>query len=79
MKKQRVEGSNPRIRSIHLNRWERPLRATVWTEYGSVKVAWKDVAEGRDFWPWSVAELPEIPAIGSPQKTGVFSVRPQVV
>ena len=32
----------PRIRSIHLNRWERPLRATVWTRYGMVKVVWRD-------------------------------------
>jgi len=23
------------------------LRTTVWTKYGSVKVVWKDVAEGR--------------------------------
>ena len=38
---------DPRIRSIHLNRWERPLRATVWTRFGIVKVVWKDVAENR--------------------------------
>ena len=37
----------PRIRSIHLNQYERPLRATVWTKYGMVKVAWKDVAGSR--------------------------------
>ena len=37
----------PRIKSIHLNRWERPLRATVWTKYGIVKVLWKDVGEDR--------------------------------
>lgn len=37
----------PRIRSIHLNRWERPSRATVWTKYGMVKVVWKDVAGNR--------------------------------
>jgi len=27
----------PRIRSIHLNRWERPVRATAWTKHGIVK------------------------------------------
>ena len=37
----------PRIRTIHLNRWERPQRATVWTKYGIVKVVWKDVAGDR--------------------------------
>ena len=37
----------PRIRSIHLNRWERPQRATVWTRFGIVKVAWKDVGDDR--------------------------------
>jgi len=37
----------PRIRSIHLNKWERPLKATVWTKYGMVKVVWKDVAGER--------------------------------
>jgi len=37
----------PRIPSIHLNRWERPSRATVWTKYGVVKVVWKDVAGYR--------------------------------
>jgi len=37
----------PRIRSIHMNRYERPLRATVWTKYGMVKVVWKDVAGER--------------------------------
>jgi len=37
----------PRIRTIHLNRWERPLRATVWTRYGIVKIVWKDVAGKR--------------------------------
>ena len=39
----------PRIRSVHLNRWERPRRATVWTKYGMVKVVWKDVAGN---WCW---------------------------
>ena len=37
----------PRIRSIHLNRWEWPLRATVWTKFGIVKVVWKDAGEDR--------------------------------
>jgi len=37
----------PRIRSVHLNRWERPRSATVRTKYGMVKVVWKDVAEDR--------------------------------
>ena len=37
----------PRIRSIHLNKWERPLRASVWTKFGLVKVVWKDVAGER--------------------------------
>ena len=37
----------PHIRSIHLNRYERPLRATVWTKFGMVKVVWKDVAGER--------------------------------
>ena len=37
----------PRIRSIHLNRWERPLRATIWTKHGIVRVEWKDVAGDR--------------------------------
>ena len=37
----------PRIRSVHLNRWERPSRATVWTKYGMVKVVWKDLAGNR--------------------------------
>ena len=37
----------PRIRSVHLNRWERPRRATVWTKCGVVKVVWKDVAGNR--------------------------------
>lgn len=37
----------PRIRTIHLNRHERPQRATVWTKHGTVKVVWKDVAGSR--------------------------------
>ena len=37
----------PRIRSVHLNRLERPLRATVWTKYGIVKVVWRNVG-GKD-------------------------------
>ena len=37
----------PRIRSIHLNRYERPLRATIWTKHGMVKVVWQDVAGSR--------------------------------
>ena len=37
----------PRIRSILLNRWERPQSATVWTRFGIVKVVWKDVGEER--------------------------------
>jgi len=37
----------PRIRSIHLNRWEQPVRATIWTKYGIVRVVWKDVAGNR--------------------------------
>jgi len=37
----------PRIRSIHLNRWERPKKATVWTKYGMVTVVWRDVAGSR--------------------------------
>ena len=39
----------PRIRSIHLNRWERPLRATIWTKYGIVKVVWQDL-HGESCW-----------------------------
>ena len=37
----------PRIRTIHLDRWERPLRATIWTKHGIVRVEWKDVAGDR--------------------------------
>jgi len=39
----------PRIRAIHLNRWERPLRATVWTRFGLVKIAWRDL-HGETCW-----------------------------
>jgi|GEM_PF-546451 len=39
----------PRIRSIHLNRYERPLRATVWTKFVMVKVVWRDVG-GESCW-----------------------------
>lgn len=39
----------PRIRSIHLNRWERPKRATIWTKFGMVKVVWRSVA-GESKW-----------------------------
>ena len=55
----------PRIRSIHLNRWERPRRATVWTKYGMVKVVWRDVA-GDQCWFASGtgdAEREAVPAI----------------
>jgi len=38
---------HPRIRSVHLNRWERPARASVWTRFGIVRVVWKDVAGKR--------------------------------
>jgi len=37
----------PRIRSILLNRYERPLRATIWTRHGIVRVVWKDVVGNR--------------------------------
>ena len=37
----------PRIRTIHLDRWERPLRATIWTKHGIVRVEWRDVAGDR--------------------------------
>ena len=55
----------PRIRSVRLNRWERPLRATVWTKYGMVKVVWRDVA-GDQCWFASGtgdAEREAVPAI----------------
>jgi len=39
----------PRIRAIHLNRWERLLRATVWTRFGLVKIAWRDL-HGETCW-----------------------------
>jgi len=42
-----MSANYPRIRSIHLNRWERPRRATVWTKYGIVKVEWLEVAGDR--------------------------------
>lgn len=38
---------NARIRTIHLNSMEHPLRATIWTNHGMVKVVWKDVAGDR--------------------------------
>jgi len=37
----------PRIRSVHLSRWERTRRVTVWMKYGMVKVVLKDVAGNR--------------------------------
>jgi len=39
--------SYPRIRSVHLNRWERPARAVVVTRNGLVRVEWLDVAGDR--------------------------------
>ena len=36
-----------RIRTIHLDRWERPLWAAVWTKHGMVQVVWQDVAGSR--------------------------------
>ena len=42
-------GDYPCIRSIRFNREERPLRATVWTENGIVRVEWMDVAGD---WCW---------------------------
>ena len=38
---------NARIRSIHMDRWERPLWASIWTKCGKVKVVWQDVAGER--------------------------------
>jgi len=35
------------IRIIHLNRWEHPLRASIWTNHGTVEVVWQDVAGDR--------------------------------
>jgi len=36
-----------RIRSIHLDRYERPLGASVWTQYGIVQVKWQVVSGDR--------------------------------
>ena len=35
------------IRSVRFDRDERPLRATVWTKHGIVRVEWMDVAGDR--------------------------------
>jgi len=40
---------NARIRFIHLDRWEHPRRATIWTRHGMAKVVWQDVA-GEQCW-----------------------------
>jgi len=55
----------PRIRSIHLNRWECPLRATVWTHYGIVTVIWKGVAGNRSWFAIGTedAKREAVPAI----------------
>lgn len=55
----------PRIRSIHLNRWERPCRATIWTRYGIVRVVWKDVAGDRCWFSTGTgdAKAEAVPAI----------------
>ena len=37
----------PRVRVIHLDRQERPSRATVVTRHGLVKVEWLEVAGDR--------------------------------
>jgi hypothetical protein len=44
-----MAGVYPRIRSIHLNWWERPKRAVIWTKYGMVRVVWRNVA-GESRW-----------------------------
>jgi len=55
----------PRIRSVHLNRRERPRRATVWTKHGMVKVVWKDVAGDRSWFSSGTgdAKREAVPAI----------------
>ena len=55
----------PRIRSVHLNRWERPQRATVWTKYGIVKIVWKDVAGNRGWFASGTEDAKQeaVPAI----------------
>lgn len=40
-------GNSQRILSIRFNWDERPLRATVWTNHGMVRVEWMDVAGDR--------------------------------
>ena len=40
-------GYFPRIGTIRFDREERPLRATVWTKYGMVRVEWVHVAGDR--------------------------------
>lgn len=39
--------SYPRIRAIHLNAWERPRAATVWTKYGLVHARWSGPVDNR--------------------------------
>ena len=58
----------PRIRSIHLNRWERSVRATIWTKHGIVRAVWKDVSGNRCWFSSGTGDakreaIPAIPAI----------------
>ena len=58
-----------RIRSIHLNRLERPRRATVWTKYEVVKVEWRDVA-GNQCWFSSGTVMPSGRQFPPPSTSG---------
>lgn len=39
----------PRIRSIRLNCWERPLRAIIETKFGIIRVRWIEI-DGKRKW-----------------------------
>jgi len=63
----------PRIRSIHFNRFEQPVRATVWTRFGWVRVKWKCVTGHRR---WTAFGSPSskweaIPAIEHIEQIGM--------
>ncbi|MEI6036111.1 MAG: hypothetical protein WCS65_17740 [Verrucomicrobiae bacterium] len=44
-----MSANYPHIRSVHLNRWERPARAVVVTCHGYVRVEWLEVS-GSQYW-----------------------------
>ncbi|MEI6035111.1 MAG: hypothetical protein WCS65_12640 [Verrucomicrobiae bacterium] len=42
-----MSANYPRIRSLHFDRHERPVRAVVVTQYGIVRAEWLEVAGDR--------------------------------